>query len=91
MKSFKLKSVELIDKGDLWGDGPVREVICSFTNGVVVHIAACCGSWEQWGWNEDLLYKTMPIAERCSKWLNGDNACIEEDELINLFNNTNND
>lgn len=50
-------------------DNGDRRVDVVLSNGTIVHITACCESWEQWGGTNEELKITMPIAEKCNSWL----------------------
>ena len=63
----EIENIEFIDDGDVED----REVTVTLSNGTKIHIVPCYDSWEQYGGTEDELRITVPIANKCNRWLHG--------------------
>jgi len=68
MNELKIKDVQFIDqkKG--------RKIIVRIKEGNIVHkvtIEPCYESWQQYGAPQEVLKRTVPIAEKYNDWLHG--------------------
>ncbi len=77
MKQYEVIDIDFLNEENV----EEREVHVTLNNGSVVHICACCESFEQYNGTIDELKSTVDIAMEVNDWLHGEDI---DKELVLL-------